>query len=583
MKNFSRIYQDKQKSRCLILQKQLWWGVLLSQCTVLVTGISPSYADTDSFPTVDTLIRRLKQKAEPQCDTQSTQSLEVSPTPDDATILVKKIQLICSSFSESKELNRIIGEVEGSTVTLAELRSIADQITGWYFQQGYITSVATLEASAIKDGIVPIRVIEGSIEEIQLDPPTKRINSRYVRSRLNLGISKPFSQRKLEEQLRLLQTDPLFEKVEASIRPGTKQGQSIVVVRITEANPFDLGFSVDNYSPPSIGSERLGVGVSYRNLTGLGDQLFGSYYFSTRQGGSNVYDFSYQVPLNPMNGTLQLRTAINKVKVIEAPLNAFDIRGQSELYEFTYRQPIVRSLREEFALSLGFSVQNGQTFTFAGPTPFGIGPDEDGNSRTRTIRFAQDYVRRDLQGVWGLRSQFNFGIGAFDATTNSDPNKPDGRFFSWLLQVQRQQRLGADNLLIAQADLQLTPDGLLPSQQFVIGGGQSVRGYRQNVRAGDNGFRFTLEDRITLQRDTSGEEALQLAPFLDLGYIWNVDKNPNLIQRQRFIAGAGLGMLWKPIPNLNLRLDYAIPFVELEDRRNNAQDDGFYFSASYHL
>ncbi len=253
------------------------------------------------------------------------------------------------------------------------------------------------------------------------------------------------------------------------------------------------------------------------------------------------------------------------------------------MYEFTYRQPIVRSLREEFALSLGFSVQNGQTFTFAGPTPFGIGPDEDGNSRTRTIRFAQDYVRRDLHGVWGLRSQFNFGIGAFDATTNSDPNKPDGRFFSWLLQVQRQQRLGADNLLIAQADLQLTPDGLLPSQQFVIGGGQSVRGYRQNVRAGDNGLRFTLEDRITLERDASGEEALQLAPFLDLGYIWNVDKNPNLIQRQRFIAGAGLGMLWKPIPNLNLRLDYAIPFVELEDRRNNAQDDGFYFSASYRL
>jgi hemolysin activation/secretion protein len=56
-----------------------------------------------------------------------------------------------------------------------------------------VKSVATLEASAIKDGIVPIRVIEGSIEEIQLDPPTKRINSRYVRSRLNLGISKPFS------------------------------------------------------------------------------------------------------------------------------------------------------------------------------------------------------------------------------------------------------------------------------------------------------------------------------------------------------------------------------------------------------
>ncbi len=140
-----------------------------------------------------------------------------------------------------------------------------------------------------------------------------------------------------------------------------------------------------------------------------------------------------------------------------------------------------------------------------------------------------------------------------------------------------------DNFFIAQLDLQLTPDGLLPSQQFVIGGGQSVRGYRQNVRAGDNGLRFSLEDRITLQRDRDGKDLLQAAPFFDLGLVWNVDNNPNLIQSQRFIAGLGLGILWKPLPNLNLRLDYGLPLVTLSDRGNNLQDDGLYFSASYRL
>jgi hemolysin activation/secretion protein len=404
-----------------------------------------------------------------------------------------------------------------------------------------------------------------------------------VRSRLALGSHKPFSQSKLEEQLRLLQIDPLFTKVEASIRPGRTEGKSIVVVRVTEAEPFDLILSADNYSPPSLGSERLGVGVVYRNLTGLGDQISAAYYFSTRSGGSNLYDFAYQVPLNPMNGTLQFRTAINQVKVIQAPFDIFDIRGESTLYEITYRQPLVRSLNQEFALSLGFTVQNGQTFTFAGPTPFGIGPDSEGNSQTRTIRFSQDYVQRSPQGVWGLRSQFNFGIGAFDATINPE-SKPDGEFFSWLLQLQRQQLLSKDNLLIAQLDLQLTPNGLLPSQQFVIGGGQSVRGYRQNVRAGDNGLRFSLENRISLQKDPSnGQDVLQLAPFFDLGFIWNVDNNPNIIQRQKFIGGLGLGVLWKPLPDFNLRLDYAVPLVELEDRGKNAQDDGFYFSVGYHL
>ncbi|AFZ27025.1 hemolysin activation/secretion protein [Cylindrospermum stagnale PCC 7417] len=509
-------------------------------------------------------------------------STPVTPVQDSSLILVKKIELINSSVPNSRELDPIIKRVEGSTVSLAELRKVADQITGWYFQKGYITSIAIVDESAIKDGIVPIKVIEGSVEEIKIDPPTRGVRSEYVRSRIALGIGQPFSQTKLEEQLRLLQSDPLFTKIEASIRPGSIQGKSIVVVRVTEADPLDIRLSIDNYSPPSVGSERLGINVINRNLTGLGDQLAASYYFSTKDGGSKVYDLSYQVPLNPMNGTVQFRGALSQTKVIQPPFDILDIAGESLLYEITYRQPLVRTLKEEFALSLGFTVQDGQTFTFAGPTPFGIGPDLDGNSRTRTFKFAQDYVRRDAQGVWGLRSQFNLGVGWFDATFNPEP-KPDGRFFSWFLQAQRQQRLGQDNILIVQADLQFAPTGLLPSQQFVTGGGQSVRGYRQNIRAGDNGLRFSLEDRIVVQRDSNGKDVMQIAPFFDMGYIWNAESNPNILQEQQFIAGLGLGFLWKPIPELNLRLDYALPLIELKDRGQNAQDSGFYFNASYGL
>lgn len=89
---------------------------------------------------------------------------------------------------------------------------------------------------------------------------------------------------------------------------------------------------------------------------------------------------------------------------------------------------------------MGFTYQDGQTFIFNQlPTPFGIGPDENGISRTSVIKFAQDYVRRSPQGVWFLRSQFKFGVDLFNATTNPDPI-PDSRFFSWLGQIQRSQQ-----------------------------------------------------------------------------------------------------------------------------------------------
>lgn len=158
-----------------------------------------------------------------------------------------------------------------------------------------------------------------------------------------------------------------------------------------------------------------------------------------------------------------------------------------------------------------------------------------------------------------------------------------GAFFSWLGQIQRVQSLSPDHLLIAQAEVQLSSNALLGSQQYIIGGGQSVRGYRQNARSGDNGIKFSLENRITLHRNASGNPMLQFTPFVDLGYIWNVDNNPNSLQPQQFLAGTGVGISFQPIPNLNLQIDYGVPLVNLKDRGTNAQDDGLYFSANYRL
>lgn len=509
---------------------------------------------------------------------ETTPSPETSPNSASGKIQVERIEVTGSSIFDEQKFTSLSKPFIGRAVSLEELTNLADSITQLYLNRGYITSRAVLVDQKITNGVVEIRVIEGSLEKIIIEG-TKRLNPNYVRSRINLGASKPLSSANLEDQLRLLRNDPLFTNIEASLRPGSSLGQSILIVRVTEANPFQGRLSIDNYSPPSIGSERLGVNLTYRNLTGRGDEIAASYYRTT-QGGANIYDLSYQLPLNAMNGTLQLRTVINRNEVIQEPFKTFEISGESQLYEISYRQPLVRSPREELALSLGFTFQDGQTFTFAGATPFGFGPDRDGNSRTRVIKFGQDYVIRDVQGAWAVRSLFSFGIGAFDATINSDPI-PDGRFFSWLAQFQRVQRLNQNNLLIAQAEVQLTPNPLLPSQQFVVGGGQSVRGYRQNIRAGDNGIKFSLENRITTQHDAAGNPSLQIAPFVDLAYVWNVDDNPNSLQKQKFLAGLGMGILYQPIPSLNLRLDYGLPLVNLDDRATNAQDDGFYFSLSY--
>ncbi|MDY7015020.1 MAG: ShlB/FhaC/HecB family hemolysin secretion/activation protein, partial [Cyanobacteriota bacterium] len=134
---------------------------------------------------------------------------------------------------------------------------------------------------------------------------------------------------------------------------------------------------------------------------------------------------------------------------------------------------------------------------------------------------------------------------------------------------------------IAQFDVQLSGDSLLPSEQFTIGGGRSVRGYRSNARSGDNGVRLSLEHRWAMARSASGEPGLQVAPFFDLGWVGNEGGNPNTLARQRFIVGIGAGILWSPLGNLLIRVDYGYPIVDLDDRGEDLTDDGFYFSVNY--
>lgn len=207
-----------------------------------------------------------------------------------------------------------------------------------------------------------------------------------------------------------------------------------------------------------------------QNLTGIGDEIRAIYYF-TQQNGSDIFDFAYRVPVNALNGTIQIRAAPNRTQIIEEPFKQISFQGEQESYEISFRQPLIRLLREELALSVGFTLENGKTSVNDDNLSF-----FNTDNRTRVIKFGQDYVRRDVRGAWSLRSLFSVGTGLFNATNRPAP-KADGRFFSWLGQAQRVQLLGSSQLLIVQADVQLTPDSLLPSQLFVLGGGQSVRGY----------------------------------------------------------------------------------------------------------
>ncbi len=513
------------------------------------------------------------------------------PGNPDQLVVVDALEVVGSTILTPKEIAKLVEPVLYRQVTLRQVQDVADAITKIYVDGGYITSRATIATETIPTGKLRIDVTEGRLTDIQITG-NQRLFTSYIRDRLKLGAKTPLNSNALEDQLRLLKAVPYLENVEASLRPGEKPGESILVVRVQEdKQPFVMSFGVDNYVPPSIATQRGYVSLGYQNLSGIGDEIFGSYtvglnFTDWERAALNEYNFTYRAPINPMDGTVQARVLVTNNQITDENFEVLNISGESQLYEFSFRQPIIRSVRQELALSTGFTWQQSQTFTFAGPTPFGLGPDEQGFSTTSVLKFGTDYIYRDGSGAWLALGQFNLGLPIFNATQNTDgpiPGAiiPDGRFFSFQGQGQRVQNLGNDFLLIVRGDVQIAATPLLAQQQFVIGGAQSVRGYRQNARAGDNGFRISIESRVPMVRDKNGQVFFQLAPFIEFGRVWNNPANPNILVAPNTLAGIGTGLIWNPIQGMDVRLDLGAPLIYNDDRGSDAQDFGIYFNVNY--
>jgi hemolysin activation/secretion protein len=489
--------------------------------------------------------------------------------PSDFRVRVERVEVLGSNVLQA-EIAALTSAIEGQEVTLADLLRLRADITRLYVANGYITSGAFLPTNQnLTDGIVQIQVIEGQLEAIEVTGLT-RLREGYVRSRVSLGTGAPLNQQRLESALQLLQLDPLLSTVNAELTAGRAPGQNVLLLDLGEAPAFFTSLSIDNYRPPSIGSIQGSAQAVHNNVLGFGDRFSAAYSLGQ---GLNLYNFSYGIPITPQGGTVSLGFNNSDSRIVEDVFRDLGIRSEAQTLSLGVRQPLIRSPQSEFALGLTLDLRRSQSFILEDiPFSFSLGP-EAGRSRVAALRFSQDWVQRYPRRVLAARSQLSLGLDAFDATIND--LGIDGRFFSWLGQVQWVEQISPTVLLISRVNTQLTPDALLPLERFSLGGISTVRGYEENQLVADNGLTAGVEALISLSNPPN---QLQLNPFLELGTAWN-NRGPNADPAT--LASVGLGLRWLIAPSLRFRADYSIPLISANSQSTGLQSSGFYFSLTF--
>ena len=509
----------------------------------------PSPEPPQSLPSPEDLLQPLPPATTP--------GQEAFPGNATQTITIKRFEVVGSTVFSPERLAKLLAPFTQKPISVAELFQARSAVTQLYIEQGYITSGAYIPPQRLRLGVVTIQVVEGGLEAINVTG-TRRLNPNYVRSRIAVNTSHPLNRNRLLESLQLLQLNPLIQNLSAELSAGSRPGASVLELQVTEAKSFSTQTALDNGRVPSVGSFRRRLQLNEANLLGQGDGLSLGY---TNTDGSNALDASYLLPLNPRNGTLSLSYGTASSDIIERSFDLLDIESASRYYELTLRQPLVQTPRQEFALGLTASRQESNISSLLDtfgvpPSALSPGADDEGRTRISALQFFQEWTSLNTREVIAARSQFSLGIGALDATINSDP--PDSRFFAWQGQAQWVRLLAPDTLLLIRSNVQLADRALVPIEQFSLGGLESVRGYRQDLLLSDNGAFASAEVRLPLLRVSQLDAVLQLTPFVDVGTTWNSSgrsaPDPNTL------ASVGLGLRLSQSDRFTARLDWGYSF-----------------------
>ena len=527
----------------------------------------PQPQEPETLPPLEEILPELENPTAPDDSNRTTDFAN--------TVFVKKFEVVGSTAFTPEELAEVLKPYTLKRLSFSEILAAQEAIDRLYFERGYITSGTFLPPQQLEDGIVTIEVVEGTVEEINIEG-LERLDPGYVRSRLNIATDAPLNRDKLLNALQLLQIDPLIENLAAELTAGTRPGSSILELSLNEADPFDFILGYDNYRAPSVGTERRRVRLTHRNLGGFGDR-FSVGYLNT-DGSNSLNDLNYSLPFNPRNGTLNFRFNYTDSDIIASPFDRFNIESENTYYEFTYRQPLLQKPTEDVAIGFTFS-RNDSAITISNePQRLSRGADANGETNISALRFFQEYTKRDANRVIALLSQFSLGIDAFDATIN-DGDIPDSKFLSWRGQAQYLQLLGSNFTLLLRSDFQVSDRSLVPTEQFSVGGGLNVRGYRQDALLGDNGWFNSAEVRATVLSISKWDTSLQLTPFVDFGTVWNSnDFEDDLDLETNTLVSTGIGLRLQVSDRFTSRLDWGIPLVDLDTSGDSWQENGVYFS-----
>lgn len=380
-------------------------------------------------------------------------------------------------------------------ITLGQIETIADKITRFYRERGFILAKAYIPKQEVREGVVTLTLLLGMLGSVEVNNNTLYSSSK-LKSVFDDMLTKPVTNSAVEEKLYLINDFPGVS-VNGYFESGYQVGDTKLNINVISEESFQYNVRLDNHGTDSTGKYRLYADAQANNVFGNADFINLSVLHASSPDNTEYWRASYETSLFSPRFKLGLGTSTNQFLVDKSDLNAtVGIHGDVQIYDVSARYQLTRSRKKNTSISLKYEnvysdLQIGQFVD--------VGNKLDDELNNTSLAYNYDYLNEESrtlhQGSYKITSG-EIVFGAEQASSTSAAQDTNYEYFNvdyTMLTFAKVPFTDSVSRLIFRTNLQYTGKTLPSVSRASLAGPTKARGFASDIYSADDALYAGLD------------------------------------------------------------------------------------------
>lgn len=455
----------------------------------------------------------------------------------------------------------------GKPATMATLNKVSKDVIDYYRREGFPVVNVVVPRQTVRDGVIQFVVTEAKVGKVIVEG-AKWFNPDKFKDEVSLREGDKVDGDQLQEDVRWLNTNP-FRSTDLAFQPGETTGTTDVILEVNDRMPLRFFFTYDNYGIDLTGKNRLSTGFNFGNLFNTDQQVNFQYTTTTQEvfNSLNAYSGSWIIPF-PWRNYLTVYGAYAGSQAEIAPNNT--LQGNSWQVSARYNAPLPMIFEYTHEVYGGFDFKQSSNSLLIFNTEIG---DGGGFGLYNVFQLTAGYsgnipdpIGSTSFEVAGFYSPGGLGTLNDQETYNNIRPDADPDYGYGKLNLKRGFVLPLNFSLTAAFNGQITTSNLMPTEQYGLGGYNTVRGYDERVANGDNAWVFNAEFRTPpgsiakIFGNQEIDDRIQFLGFWDYGFVGFNNAQPG--QSNTYLMGAGPGLRYNIDRFVSVQFDWGFQLMK---------------------